>query len=121
MDPKNDISIGKDNRIKWIELDTNENSEFDVDDFFEMTEPFWENLETLCVAECCGIHAFDLWPESIKSASKNLNSMELKNKLLKLRSDVVKANKKIIVSKRLNNLFDARVFINLVDHIVSNL
>lgn len=115
----NDISIGQDKWIKWIELDPNDESLFNVDQLFEPTEQFWKYLETECVAACCGIDAFALWPEDIKNASKHFDLTELKDQLSTMKDDVVQVYKNVIISKRLNNLFDKKVFIQLIDHISS--
>jgi hypothetical protein len=112
-----DISIGQDRWIKWVELDPNDADLYNLDHLLEPLEQLWQNLETECVAACCGIDAFALWPEDIENASKDLNTIELKNHLVQLKKDVSQVGTNIIVSKRLNNRFDKKVFIQLVDHI----
>ena len=112
-----DISIGQDKWIKWVGFDPKDESLFIVDPLLEPTEQLWKNLETECVAACCGIDAFALWSEDIKNASEHLDRKELKAQLSRLKDEVVQADKNIVVSKRLNNLFDKSVFIQLIDHI----
>jgi len=116
-----DISIGHDRWIKWVELNPNDADLYNIDHLLEPSEQLWRNLETECVAACCGIDAFALWAEDIKNASKHCDSKELKLHLLKLKNDLTQVDEKIIVSKRLNNIFDKQVFIELIDHISSNL
>ena len=121
MQETKDISIGQDKWIKWIELDPNNKDEFEIDPSLESTKPFWKNLETECVAECCGIDAFSFWPENIQKASKDFDTIGLKAQLVKLRDAVIQSNSKVVVSERLNNLFDKKVFVELVDHIIRHL
>jgi hypothetical protein len=116
-----DISIGQDKWIKWIELDPNDKDEFDIDPSLELTKQFWANLEINCVAGCCGIDAFSFWPEDIKQASKGFDKIALRAQLDQLKEDVIRSNIKIVVSERLNNLFDKRVLIELVNHIIRHL
>lgn len=113
-----DISIGQDRWIKWVELDPNDNNLFDIDPWLEPTKQFWQNLETECVAACCGIDAFGLWPEDIKSAAQAFNREELVVHLSKLKDEVGQAKNNIVASKRLNNLFDRQVFLQLIDHVL---
>jgi hypothetical protein len=112
-----DISIGQDRWIKWVELGPNDADLYNIDHLLEPLEQLWQNLETECVAACCGINAFALWPEDIENASKHLDTINLKDHLLQLKKDLTQVDKNIIVSKRLNNLFDKQVFIQLLDHI----
>lgn len=116
-----DISIGQHQWIKWVELDPNDESLFNIDILLESTEQFWRFLETECVPGCCGIHAFALWPKDIQNASKHFDRKELKVQLSRLKDEVVQVDKSIVVSNRLNNLFDKSVFIQLIDHILSHL
>ena len=37
-----------------------------IDQFFESQKEFWQELEIFCVAECCGIDAYDFSEEAIK-------------------------------------------------------
>ncbi len=113
-----DISIGQDKWIKWVELDPNEPDLFNIDDLLEPLEQLWKNLETQCVAVCCGIDAFALWPEDIQNASKYLDKEELRGHLTGLKSQLARLNKNIVVSTRLNNLFDKKGFLQLIDHIL---
>ncbi len=113
-----DISIGKDSWIKWIELDPGDDNLFDIDPLLESTKNFWLDLETHCVAECCGIDAFALWPEDIKNAATSFSEHGLKQQLLTIKDAITKTECNIVISKRLNNLFHKRVFIQLLDHII---
>jgi hypothetical protein len=119
MEETKDISIGEDRWIKWVELDSNGDDLYNVDPLLEPLDQLWNELETLCVAGCCGIDAFALWPDDIQNASRNLDSEKIKFQLSKLKVELSKVDKKIICSKRLNNLFDRQVFLEVIEHISS--
>jgi hypothetical protein len=63
----NAIKIGEGQWIKHIDLSPEyyRNAE-DIDQHFAKNENFWSQLESHCVAGCCGIDAFDLYPDEIK-------------------------------------------------------
>jgi len=116
----NDISIGKDKWIFWIETDPGQNS-YDIDSSLKPTLPFWKLLETECVSACCGIHAFGFWTEDLENAKQQLNDTDIKQKFEKLRHELFNKAERLLSSAFLNNLFDRKVFIQLLDHIIYNL
>jgi hypothetical protein len=117
---RNDISIGKDQWISWQDIDGMQNHAADVDDLFAPIDNFWARLETECVAECCGIDAFALWPEDIQRATVEVQDSTLLEKLDTLRDQVTRGAEKTFVSKRLNNFFHRDVLLKLIDHIETN-
>jgi hypothetical protein len=119
MEGSADISIGPDKWINWVELDPLDKNLFEIDDYLEPVREFWLRLETDCMAECCGIDAFVLWPENIRFAAANLDVDYLKACFERLREEIIQSDCKIVNSKRLNNLFDKKVFLQLIDHIRS--
>lgn len=83
-----------------------------------------ETLEMECVAECCGIDAFNFWPERIRSSMVKLDA----ERLPALSRDFEEAVKKLmelsaetVVSNRLNQLFPRSVLIELLKHIHQSL
>jgi hypothetical protein len=116
----NDISIDRDKWISWIELDLSK-TPLNIDAFLQPTIPFWKILETECFSACCGVHAFGLWPDDIKNASQRLNDDLIKIKFATLRTDLSRQTDLIFTCSFLNNLFDKRVFIQILDHIIANL
>lgn len=116
----NDLSIGKDKWISWIELDQSK-TPLEIDSFLQPTVPFWTVLETECVSGCCGIGAFAMWPDDIQNAERQLNDDLIKQKFQTLRADLSKQTDLIFTSSYLNKVFDKRVFLQLLDHIISNL
>lgn len=117
----NDISIGKDKWIKWIDFDHQTASVYDIDQMIEPITGFLELFETECVAECCGIDAFAFWPEDIQIVKKDFNCedllikfQEIKNQLMLIKSDVVR-------SSFLNQLFRKEVFVELIEYLISEI
>lgn len=125
MKVTNDISIGKDKWIKWIEFDSQKSKILNIDELLEPTWDFWKLLETECIAACCGIDAFSFWVEDIQKATILFDKSELLAKLFLLKGEITsqcKYNPKIILSSlKLNNLFDKSIFIQLIDHIINTI
>lgn len=113
----NDISIGKNKWISWIEIDPGQ-TPHEIDSILKPTIPFWQLLETECVSACCGIHAFVFWAEDLENAKQQLKDPDIKQKFDKLRQDVFNKQEGLLSSSFLNNLFDRNVFIQLIDHII---
>lgn len=120
MEITNDISIGENMWIKWVELDPTA-IETNIDDLLIKTKSFWAYIETECVSGCCGIHAFAFWPEDISIAQEKFNDPHLIEYLQELRQDIQNTEADVISSFFLNNLFHKNVFIELIDHILKNI
>src|SRR2546430_2761473 len=100
----NDISIGQD---KWITFVDISNRPYEravsIDHLISPMESFWSALETNCVAGCCGIDAFSLWPEDLEAASSSQERKAIASALASLREFVEKSDADTFVSSRLNN------------------
>jgi hypothetical protein len=120
VETTNDISIGQDKWIKWVDWDSNAVVR-DIDFEIKTTEPFWKYLETQCVSACCGIDAYALWPEVILNAKTLLGNPNIKNEFVDLKEKIEVINENVVCSDYLNNLFDKNVFIQMLDHIIGNL
>jgi hypothetical protein len=116
----NDISIGQDKWITFVDIANRpyERAE-SIDHLISPIEPFWSALETNCVAGCCGIDAFSLWPEDIEAASSSQERQAIVSALESLREFGESSSADTFVSSRLNNLFDKKVLIELIQHIQS--
>jgi hypothetical protein len=115
---KNDISIGQDRWIEWVELGDQQKNAIDIDKYVNELGEFWEMLETNCVHECCGIDAFDLWPASVHKAACSLINSELKKRLEILSNRIANLDGQVLVSHRLNNYFHKSVFQALLQHLI---
>jgi hypothetical protein len=112
-----DIAIGKDQWIRWVDIQGRREFAVDIDWLIAPMQEFWMLLESNCVAGCCGIDAFGLWPEDIQRASKGLADASLRDKFAALRTFVQQSGASTFVSTRLNNFFDRAVLLQLLDHI----
>ena len=117
---KNDISIGQDHWITFIDVDVSGEAPTDIDHLIVPMWPFWKALETECVAECCGIDAFNLWPDGIRRATCEVGDPELMSKIIVLRAFVAGSGAESFISSRLNNLFPRNVLLEVLDHVAEN-
>ncbi|MDO1448246.1 DUF6331 family protein [Rhodocytophaga aerolata] len=117
----NNISISQDVWIEWIDFDQKNASELEIDPFLNSTDKLWKNLETDCIAACCGINAFNFWPDNIQKATRELDKGSLLRNLVNTRSSILAAKEEVISSNKLNILFHKRVFLTLLDHIIKNI
>ena len=122
MNSTKDISIGINKWIKWVEFDpTDDNAILEIDDLLTPSFKFWDGLETLCLAECCGIEAFAFWEENVTKASDEIDKTQLVTTLRNARAELILSPKAVVLSSKLNNLLDKNVFIELLDHIVTTI
>jgi hypothetical protein len=114
----NDISIGQAKWITFIDIaDRPYEQAVSIDHLIAPMGSFWSALESNCVAGCCGIDAFSLWAEDIKSASLSQARQALSSALTSLRTFAEQSTADTFVSSRLNNLFDKQVLLQLIEHI----
>ena len=113
----NDISIGKDKWITFIDVVGRQENAVSIDDMLTPLDSFWKALETECVAACCGIDAFALWPDDIRRVSAHSDAKLLAEALASLRRFVESTASDAFVSQKLNNYFDRRVLLQIIDHI----
>lgn len=111
------IDIGEGNVIQWIGWDADSVNVYDVDHLLDPNNKFWLGLETVCVPECCGLHAFDWTSDGIKIASTKSDVDGVKRTLDSAIHALEQRDEKVICFTRLNQLFDRTVFINLLQHL----
>lgn len=87
----------------------------------EPTKPFWNLLQTECVSACCGIDAFNLWGENIQKISIQVDINFYKKEFKLLISNIYQIESTNLASSFLNNLFDKKLFIKILDHIIAHL
>ncbi len=117
-----DINIGKDQWIKRIRFyDKDHEDLFEIDDLLRPSFDLWDRLETQCMAECCGINAYTFWEQDIKLATEHLDKTELIKKLLYAQSEILKRKESVLISEKLNDILDASVFVQLLEHIINSL
>jgi len=113
-----DISIGENQWIDWVEFDALAANPTDIDNLLKPTIDFWKKLETECVAPCCGIDAFAFWPADIEKASANFDDKWIILELTKLKKGISEIDNSVIVSTLLNQLIHKNVFLRLLDHLI---
>jgi hypothetical protein len=114
---KHDISIGKDTWIAFGDLAKCQGDPIEIDEQLSPVMPLFESLEIECVADCCGIDAFKLWPEEIAKAVAQCDPRELESlssKIASVQTEISRLPSDIVVSRRLNQLFRKIVFLELL-------
>jgi len=117
---KNDISIGQDKWIRFGNLAGDQARAIQIDPHLAPVMPFFERLETECVADCCGIDAFQLWPEEIEKVIATLGQGELAtltSELASVQSEIERLHCNTVVSTRMNQYFRRVVFLEVLTHI----
>ena len=114
---RDDISIGKDKWITFVELADDQPPAIELDEILKPVEPFFDLIETECVAACCGIDAYALWPNDIATAAKRLGIVQLRQCFHDIQSQIADANGDTFVSNRMNNFFHRVTLLELVNHI----
>jgi len=115
------ISIGPDQWIAHGNFERDPKIE-QIDRELAPVLPFIASLETDCVAECCGINAFGLWPEQIKDAIKEDDSHRVEGLILaflQIEEAVNAMDCDVVCSKRMNACFRVGAFLQLVRHLRS--
>ncbi|MDX1963582.1 MAG: DUF6331 family protein [Pirellulales bacterium] len=116
----NDISIGPDKWITFVDIAGRPYAQaVSIDHMISAMESFWSALETECVAGCCGIDAFSLWPEDIQAVCRSQDERSIASGLEALLEFIEKSRADTFVSSRLNNLFDKKGLIELIQHLQS--
>lgn len=118
---KNDIPIGDGETIKWISFDPKKNTCKEIDELFTPVQSFFNQLETACEKQCCGIRAFNFSSSSIKKESKNFNTKNLLSNFELLSKQIESLEEEILICRGLNQLLHKSVFLKLTKHIKSNL
>ena len=121
MKNKDNISIGENIWIEWIDFDYKNSNPKEIDEFLQPTMNFWAGLEIHCVAGCCGIDAFSFWSEDIKNSSNQFGQNYLIEELNVLKYKICHLDNDELMSNRMNNLFHKKVFSHLIDHILQQI
>ena len=115
---RNDVYIGKDDWIKWIDIDDQKDKALNIDNYLISLDNLWRKLETECVAACCGIDAFDLTSDTLKKVIVGFDANILLTNLMTLSNDIDKLNSVVLVSQRFNNYFHKTMFKQILDHLI---
>lgn len=124
------IWVGEDKFIKWIEFDSRSEPILEIDalepwkDMYDRKDPvnlFWNRTETECQVECCGICALRFWPEDIARATQGVDKPLLLNQLEELKKHLLICSERIVVYHRLNQGFRKETFLELVNYLIKEI
>ena len=94
----------------------------DLDPYIAPLNTFFDKLEIECVRECCGIQAFSLMPEDIQKALAGLSAETVITQLKAMQTAIEEQYWcKTVGSTILNNNFDRKVFLQLLNHIIKTI
>lgn len=134
MTERKRLSIGPDEKIILLEFDYDNSPVLEIDAFLgsysddvllkyaNAKDPlgqFWNKVETGCLVACCGIHAFELWPDDIARAVQELDKLTLLKQLENLKNQVVNSTEQIVSYHRLNYNFAKISFLELLDYLIT--
>jgi len=112
------ILIGNNLFIEELPIDYN-GKLLDLDPYIAPLNAFFNKLEIECVRECCGIQAFSFIPEDIHKALVGLSAKTVITQLKAMQTAIEEQYWcKTVGSTILNNNFDRKVFLQLLDHII---
>lgn len=112
----NDISIGPEHWIS-VEKTTISGELIELDPLMNALLPMWHALEKECVAACCGIDAFGLWPEDVLEHTAHLPKAELHHQLSSLINNIEQQPDANYYSRILNNCFNRATLLLLLQHL----
>ena len=112
------ILIGNNLFIEELPIDYN-GKLLDLDSYMAPLNAFFDKVEVECVRECCGIQAFSFMPEDIHKALVGLSSESILTQLKAIQTAIEEQYWcKTVGSTILNNNFDRKVFLQLLNHII---
>ena len=112
------ILIGNNLFIEELSIDCS-GKLLDLDSYILPLNTFFDKLEVVCVRECCGIEAFSFMPEDIQKALAGLSAETVIIQLKAMQTTIEEQYWcKTLSSTILNNNFDRKVFLQLLDHVI---
>ena len=115
------ILIGNNLFIEELPIDYN-GKLLDLDPYIAPLNTFFDRLEVECVRECCGIEAFSFMPEDIQKALVGLSVETVITQLKAIQTAIEEQwGYKTVSSTILNNNFDRKVFLQLLNHIIKTI
>ena len=115
------ILIGNNLFIEELPIDYN-GKLLDLDPYIAPLNAFFDKLEVESVRECCGIQAFSFIPEDIHKALVGLSAETIVTQLKAMQTTIEEQWWcKTVSSTILNNNFNRKVFLQLLDHIIKTI
>jgi hypothetical protein len=116
---ESNIYLGNNKYIEWVDFDSTILKLLDLNDLREPLPKFWDYLEWNCVAACCGIEAFSFTETDILRATQYVDKADLLIELNSLKKIVLNCEEQVVMSTRLNQLFDRSVYVQLLNHLIT--
>ena len=88
-----------------------------IDRFLEKNKDFWRDLEIYCVAECCGIDAFDFSRKNIEKTIPFYDSEAIQSDIKNAIDLINNTSAKLIYSTILNHCVSKKKFSILFENI----
>ena len=115
------ILIGNNLFIEELPVDYN-GKLLELDPYIAPLNIFFDKLEVECVRECCGIQAFSFMPEDIHKVLVGLSTETIVTQLKAMQTAIEEQWWcKTVSSTILNNNFDRKVFLQLLNHIIKTI
>ena len=98
-------------------------SKINIDKILNENKEFWQDLETYCVAECCGIDAFNIGKDHLLLTIKHYELQTIMNHLRRVIEIVDKSEKENVQSYLFNHIESKKEFkdrMNTILNIVKN-
>ena len=115
------ILIGNNLFIEELPIDYS-GKMLDLDPYIAPLNPFFYRLEVECVRECCGIQAFSFMPEDIQKALVGPSVETIVTQLKAMQTAIEEQYWcKTLSSTILNNNFEPKVFLQLLNHIIKTI
>lgn len=118
---RGDIYIGNECWIEAISVDGRQTDAVNIDYLLDDLGNFWDALEQDCVAECCGLDAFDFTQKTIEQVALDGDLKELRTSIDKLIESVRHLKAEVLVTGRLNQYVDKKTFLELLAHILASI
>ena len=115
------ILIGNNLFIEELSIDYS-GKMLDLDPYIASLNTFFDRLEVECVRECGGIEAFSFMPKDIQKALIGLSAETIVTQLKAMQTAIEEQYWcKTLSSTILNNNFDRKVFLQLLNHIIKTI
>ena len=94
---------------------------YSADIHLELNKEFWQDLETFCVAECCGSDAFDFSKEVIQETISYYDKEEIITNLDILIEEIQSSKFKDASSSIFNAYLKKEAFLKIIKEIKQNI
>jgi RNA-splicing ligase RtcB len=92
-----------------------------IDKYLREVEGFWRNIEVHCVAECCGLDAFDFSKNVIQKATSNETKTQVIKTLELIISEIAASQENEVSSEVFNSHLNKIEFVELLEDILKKM